>query len=628
MADDIYTIRLEDEVTAAATRARGSFQSVAAAAERLRQAMASGDAAATAHAQKVLRVAEAQRTTAVAGYATAKSLARVGQAVSGLGTQAKRSEVQVRGFSYALNGLATAAANAGFNFAGKLARGLVDVAGGLWETAELASRSRMSLGLLYGGMAEGQAAQARALQLSRQYGLSLELVLSTLNQFKGAGFNLDQSGALLQLGADLRALGSTDLQLESVFLALRKIQSQSFLQGDELNMLSEAGVSVDKIYTRLQDKLGKTREEIIKMQAARQLGSGDVLNAIAESVLLTGNASKFGEMGEKAANETLGGIKSRLLSNLGADLFEATQRAEPALVAGMQSILGGVLGSNGTTVQDQIANGLVKVGEQLQIIGPQIPGFVESIGNLASVLVRLADALTLVATPFKAVGGFIGTLLGSGNTMKLTDEAQARDVQFRNSLPSGLEPGSAEAEAWMRRAQGAASRSTDVSQDALDFGRNFSRGAADGIASEAPSVAAAAAGVAQGAVDSFKSQAEIKSPSRVMAEQGGFLVEGVAVGIEDQAEIAMRASSVMAENVVDASAGVLAPSAGAMSVGGAAGDSYSSSTTSTSNRPIIHFDVHLGGGMSPDADPVQQLRDFVELEVAAIFERHLEGAGA
>jgi hypothetical protein len=43
---------------------------------------------------------------------------------------------------------------------------------------------------------------------------------------------------------------------------------------------------------------------------------------------------------------------------------------------------------------------------------------------------------------------------------------------------------------------------------------------------------------------------------------------------------------------------------------------------------VIHFDVHLGGGISPDSDPVQQLREFVELEVAAIFERHLEGAGA
>lgn len=602
MADDIYTVRLEDEVSPAAARAATQFTRVAVTAAALAAAMRSADKEQIAFARDAHSLASAELRAAKAAVTAGEAVSRLTAKTNQQAAASKKAATDTKGFSYVLNGLSTAAANAGFNLAGKLGRGLLDVAGGLWETAELASRSRMSLALLYGGMAEGQAAQSKALDLSRKYGLQLELVLATLNQFKGAGFDLQQSSALLQLGADMRALGSTDAQLESVFLALRKIQSQTFLQGDELNMLSEAGVSVDKIYTRLQEKLGKTRQEIIKMQGNRQLAAGDVLNAIAEATLITAGKSKFGQAGEEAANQTLGGIKNRLFSNLGADLFEATQRAEPALVKGMQSILSGALGANGTTLQDQLTAGLVKIGQGLEDLGPKLPGLVDNLGKVADVLGRIVELLTRDATKNNASG--IGLI--DYDPAKIAENTGIPGF-FRSIVDSALNG----------RGSGP-----------YDAGRAVSQGLVDGITAGAPSVAAAASGVAQGAVDATKSQLEIKSPSRVMAEQGGFVAEGLAMGIEDQADIAMRASSVMAEGVVAESAGVLAPSSVASAAGSAAGDSYSSSVASTSNRPVIHFDVHLGGGLSPDDDPVQQLREFFELEVASIFERHLEGAGA
>jgi tape measure domain-containing protein len=605
MAEDVYTVRLEDEISPAAQRAATQFTRVAVTAAALAAAMRSADKEQIAFARDAHSLASAELRAAKAAITAGAAVERLTAKTHQQAAASKKAAADTKGFSYVLNGLATAAANAGFNLAGKLGRGLLDVAGGLWETAELASRSRMSLSLLYGGMAEGAAAQSKALDLSRKYGLQLELVLSTLNQFKGAGFDLQQSSALLQLGADMRALGSTDAQLESVFLALRKIQSQTFLQGDELNMLSEAGVSVDKIYTRLQDKLGKTRQEIIKMQGTRQLAAGDVLNAIAEATLITAGKTKFGAAGEEAANQTLGGIKSRLFANLGADLFEATQRAEPALVKGMQAILGGALGADGKTLQDQLTNGLVKIGQGLESLGPKVPGFIDALGRLAGVLERL---IPLLENTFKAPAN-----------------------QYQSSLPGaslGFDNTQGIGKLLATRPGALADIIGDFYSNFFKAGNMAAQGVADGMTTNAPAVAAAASGVAQGAVDATKSQLEIKSPSRVMAEQGNFVAEGLAMGIEDQADIAMRASSVMAEGVVAESAGVLAPSSAALAAGSAAGDSYSSSVASTSNRPVIHFDVHLGGGVSPDSDPVQQLREFVELEVAAIFERHLEGAGA
>jgi tape measure domain-containing protein len=605
MAEDIYSVRLEDEVSGPAAKAAAQFTRVAVTAAALASTMRSADKEQIAFARDAHSLAGAELRAARAAITAGAAVERLTGKTRAQSVASRKAEADTKGFSYALNGLATGAANAGFNLAGKLARGLVDVAAGLWETAELASRSRMSLGLLYGGMAEGQAAQSKALELSRKYGLSLETVLSTMNQFKSAGFSMDQSSALLQLGADMRALGSTDAQLDSVFLALRKIQSQGFLQGDELNMLSEAGVSVDKIYSRLEDKLGKTREQIIKMQGARQLLAGDVLNAIAEATLITAGQANFGKAGEKAANETLGGIKSRLFSNLGADLFEATQRAEPALVKGMQAILSGALGADGKTLQDQLTNGLVSIGRGLESLGPKIPGFIDGLGRLAGVLERLIPLLenAFAAPANKYQSSLPGASLGMDNTQGLG--------KFLATKPGAL-----------------AEIIADFYGSFFKAGNMAGQGVADGMTEKAPTVAAAASGVAQGAVDSTKDTLQIKSPSRVMAEQGGFVAEGLAMGIEDQADIAMRASSVMAEGVVSESAGVLAPSAVASAAGSAAGDSYSSSVASTSNRPVIHFDVHLGAGGDPQGDAVAQLRDFVEIEMAAIFERHLEGAGA
>lgn len=604
MAEDIYTVRLKDEVSPAAQKAATQFTRVAVTAAALAAAMRSADKEQIAFARDAHSLASAELRAAKAAVTAGEAVSRLTAKTVQQAAASKKAAADTKGFSYVLNGLATAAANAGFNLAGKLGRGLLDVAGGLWETAELASRSRMSLSLLYGGMAEGQAAQSKALEMSRKYGLQLELVLATLNQFKGAGFDLQQSSALLQLGADMRALGSTDAQLESVFLALRKIQSQTFLQGDELNMLSEAGVSVDKIYTRLQDKLGKTRQEIIKMQGTRQLAAGDVLNAIAEATLITAGKTKFGAAGEEAANQTLGGIKSRLFANLGADLFEATQRAEPALVKGMQAILGGALGADGTSLQNALTSSLTRLGQGLEQIGPRLPGFVAGLEKAAAALADIAKVI-----------GPIASLLGGVKTVQ--------SDWIGGTLGKGIFAVTDTIANWSAKAD-----QVDRGDAGVAAGKRFSQGLADGITTNAPAVAAAASGVAQGAVDATKSQLEIKSPSRVMAEQGNFVAEGLAMGIEDQADIAMRASSVMAEGVVAESAGVLAPSSAALAAGSAAGDSYSSSVASTSNRPVIHFDVHLGGGVSPDSDPVQQLREFVELEVAAIFERHLEGAGA
>lgn len=621
---DVYTIRAEDQVSGPARQMSVAYDRVALAAQALSNVMQTGDRVSIRSAQSMLSWARAELSAQKAAVSAGQAVSRLTPKVQQTAVVAEKAKTSTKGFSYALAGLANAASNAAFNLAGKLASGLFDVGKELYSTAELASRTKLGFKTLFGGVAEGEAATKKAIELSRQYGISIESVAKAVTMFKGANFAMPEIEGLIQLGADMKALGSTPEQIDSAMLAFRKIQSQGYLQGDELNMLSEAGVAVDKVYTHLQTTLGKTRAEIVKMQGNRQLAAGPVLNAVAESILDTAGSKKFGEVGQRAANETIGGITDRLKANLGDDLFESVLAAEPSLVKGMQAILGGALGADGDTLKEKLTGALVKVGDGLEQIGPQIPGFVKNLEALVEVLSNLASVLQIVTGPFKAAGEAIGSLFGAQGTAKLTPEAQARDEQFRNGLPSALEPGSDEAEAWMKKAQNAASNSLDPG-DSWTLGKNWTEGLANGITSGAPSVGAAAGAAAQSIIDEHKDATQTHSPSRVGFELGENWTEGIALGIDEQADMAARASATVADQVL-AESGAMG-SKGALAAGQAAGDSFSRASTGGSSIGAVHFDVHLGGGGAGE-DAVQQLRDFVELELAALLERAVEGSGA
>lgn len=609
---DIYTLRLEDEVTPAAQKAMTAYSRVAVTAGALAAAVRDGDKAQIAFAQDAHRLASAELSAARAALTAGNAINALTSKTHAAAAAARKAGGDTKGFSYALNGLATAAWQTAFNIGGRLVDGLLDAGKSLADTAVAASSARHSLALLYGGQAEGAAAQEKAIELARKYGIQLDTVLGALKMFKGAGFDLGQSAALVQLSADMRALGSTPAQIESALLAFRKIQSQGYLQGDELNMLSEAGVSVDKIYQSLERTLKKNREQIVKMQGNRQLPAGAVLNAIAESVLTTANSKRFGQAGEAAANETIGGLAGRLSSNLGADVFQAVQRAEPAIVKGFQSILGGALGANGTTFQDALTNALVSVGKGLEGLGPRLPDLVTNLGNIAKNLEKIIEL----------AGRLAGNLLAAPSS-KYQSDLPGASLGFDNTQGIGkflaMRPGA------LFEAMG------DFYRDFFTAGKNMSDGIAAGITAGAPTVGAAAAGVAQGAIEATKDEAKIHSPSRAMADVGNFMPDGLAIGIEEHAYMAQRAASGMAESVVAASSGVLGPSGHASAVGRDAGDSYSSSNANSIGS--VHVDVHLGAGATAstvaiDSGPVQQLRDFIRQELVSTLEEQLQGSGA
>ena len=70
----------------------------------------------------------------------------------------------------------------------------------------------------------------------------------------------------------------------------------------------------------------------------------------------------------------------------------------------------------------------------------------------------------------------------------------------------------------------------------ISVGRNFMNGLIDGIKQKASSLMSTIGDVCSDAVNAVKSAFQIHSPSRVMREIGQYIIEGLAIGVEDEAD--------------------------------------------------------------------------------------------
>ncbi|AIG81248.1 Hypothetical protein AJAP_42385 (plasmid) [Amycolatopsis japonica] len=132
----------------------------------------------------------------------------------------------------------------------------------------------------------------------------------------------------------------------------------------------------------------------------------------------------------------------------------------------------------------------------------------------------------------------------------------------------------------------------------LDAGRWLVEGLWNGITGAASWIWGKIRDFAAGIVSGFKSALGIQSPSRVMAELGAFLAQGLAVGIDDHADQAVNAATSMARRVTDASSVAVNLSTGvsgrpATNNGGQAG----AAATTASGGGLAPV-VPIGGGGS------------------------------
>ncbi|GAP04880.1 tape measure protein [Fructobacillus tropaeoli] len=100
----------------------------------------------------------------------------------------------------------------------------------------------------------------------------------------------------------------------------------------------------------------------------------------------------------------------------------------------------------------------------------------------------------------------------------------------------------------------------NVGSSLIDAGKNFVMGFVKGITGAIGAAIDAAKNMAKGAVNAVKGFLNIHSPSRVMRDQvGQYFAEGMAVGIDKNADIAANSSANLAAGAVEAAKGFALP---------------------------------------------------------------------
>jgi tape measure domain-containing protein len=647
---ELYRIALEDAVSGNAYRIAQAYVNVSVAAQDMAKAVRSSDMEMRKAAAANLQFHRTQLTAAKAAQTAGNAIARLGPKVQSVTpkvqalTKAKAaSTAQSFKFSYALNALASAATNAAFALAGRTVDAMVDVGRGLYNVADLATRAHLSFANFYGGQEKGDRMLGESIEIAKRYGFTIADTVAQIQRFGAAGFDTEQSKGLLRFGADMMAAGRSVQDVKGIFLAMTQIQGKGKLQAEELTQqLAERGINAGRVWEILADKFKTTKENVMKMQKAGKIKPGAALNAIVQAGVEGVHGSRIGEAGKKVADATVGGLARKMSTEIESQIFSAVDNATPRLVKGMQSIFSGLTGIEGGNLQTGLTNMLKQVGDFLEVVGPKLPeiakNFETAFGHAAtfdgSRLLSFADRLPELAS---SLGFIAGSFVTIANAMsKIASFALTGDKGLRWS-----DVGGDDHSAVGKFMNGTPNKVLDnvgefvfgvdppkLHNTGEDLAGNIIDGLNFGITSGAAGVAKSTENVAQQGIDAFKETTETHSPSRVYKKLGRQTVEGYVLGVDNNADLAMHSTRMMADASVAAASGAqgLDPRR-SMAAGAAAGASISSSSSSAR---VSIGDIYIGGGSGGGSGsggaPVDQ--QYFETEFVALLERHLEGVGA
>lgn len=647
---ELYTIRLEDQVTGNAYRIASAYADVSVAAQYMARSVKQGDKAMIELDRHQLRMARTSLMAAKAAESAGRAAAKIGPrlptgAIKSNTAAMSAGTTQGFKFSYMMNALANQAVNLAFALARNLVGGLISVGTQLYEVADLATRAHMSFANFWGGTASGDKLLNESIDIAKRYGFTIEDTVAQMQRFGAAGFNQEQSKGLLRFGADMLAAGRSVQDVKGIFLAMTQIQGKGKLQAEELTQqLAERGINAGKVWQILGGILHKTVPEVMKLQKAGKIGSGVALNAIVQAGVEGVHGSAIGKAGEKVADATIGGLGRRMSTLIESEVFGAVDKSTPALVKGMQALFGGMGASDVSGLQDNLTKALEVVGSIMEKIGPKIPamvaGFEKAFGAAsgfnATGWQAFADSLPGIATNLGTIAGLLAKIAGlSVSLLHPLDTFGNNFKRFGNYITgqgykTGAESGLISEQSQMNLVADTNSRKSGDDLIAEQTGKNIADGLASGVLSGAPSVGKAGESLAGSVVDAFSGPKGIDahSPSKVFIGQGANVAKGLAIGMDQNADIPSHAASMMAGGSISGAAGALGDGGRkAISAGSAAGAAVSRSNALSVRVGDLYFGGGAGG-VGGGGDAMSEARAYFETEFVSMLERHLEGVGA
>ena len=388
---------------------------------------------------------------------------------------------------------------------------------------------------------------------SELLGLDVQTTSKQFLKLLALQFNPKMATDLIRMSADLQGLGTDAEGVDRVLSQLGQIQAKGKLQGEELIVLAENGISTQLVYDELGKTLGKTRDEILKMQQAGKLTSDIALPAILAAVAKkTGGPA--GELGERMAGETLSGMAGRLKAqaqNLFIDLGKAVA---PQLSAAFKPIAEGLgafmKGDGGKNFIAGMVDGITGLIGAVQAaipfivefgkgfidgFGEAMPAIKEALGMLFKGFGGGATWMTTVRDFAKLLGNIaafaagtavvLGGMLGVSIQI-VTGFAQAA-IAVWNGLISGI---GAAVFAVSDFFANVAAKWGGWVQGAKDAAGNFVMGLVNGIKNGVGMVVEAAKGLGRSMLGGIKSALGIASPSKEMEFMGAMSALGFEQG--------------------------------------------------------------------------------------------------
>ena len=319
--------------------------------------------------------------------------------------------------------------------AGLYATGLVMIAGAslalgaaiaprIIELQSFKQATKFGFEQLLKSSSEAERAWSSAQSIAESTGTSITEVAGSMNQLIAQGMGVDEVTELTKRFADLKAL-NPGAKIENIALAMRQIQSTGKLQGDELNQLAENSVSTELVYAQLEKRLGKSREEIIKLKEAGKISSKDALAAIKEAIKVASGGREAGAVAAEMAQKTLGGSIGRLIVQL-EKLAMADNPAFAKIAEFINKIANAIESGKLQPMIDAIAKGLSdmavalgKTGDTggIQAVADAITGFflavnktIDGVRWFSENIASMKTTISLALWPFIAIKEVIEAL--------------------------------------------------------------------------------------------------------------------------------------------------------------------------------------------------------------------------
>lgn len=164
---------------------------------------------------------------------------------------------------------------------------------------------------ILGSSAAADDAWGRAQKIAESTGISIQEIAGSMNALLATGMGISEVEELTKRFADMKALNPAT-NVSGIAKAMTQIRASGRLQGDELDQLNEAGVKIDEVYAQLEKRLGKNRQEIIKLKEAGKISAEDAIAAIKGAMEKAAGGREAGAVAAEAAEKTLGGAIGRL----------------------------------------------------------------------------------------------------------------------------------------------------------------------------------------------------------------------------------------------------------------------------------------------------------------------------